>query len=343
MTTKPSVPKARTAIQEAKAGGQLTGQERKMMTFLLANAYPTLTTAINHTITTADVRAFLGSHESNDRIKVILRRLGQIMPDITFIDDKGEARDTFGGLLFGSAPKGEGIIKYFFHPELVPLLNKPAVFARVKLAILGQFKNKYAPTLYENLELYTNREFPVWDIEVDDLRSILGVRDKMKNFADFRNRVLTPSLNEINEKADFKVTVEEIKNKRRGRTVERLIFTVEVKEERELEEAELRHKFGAERKSGAKGDIPRDDNTPDLFDGRTDKERGSPIPLRTETYEMARDIFSGWGRHMPDIYSLERDWRAYEAKKKEPARDPDRAFLGWLKAYAANNKNRRLS
>ncbi len=340
MRTNPSVPKGREAIQEAKAGGQLSGQERKMLNMLLAIAYPNLMTAPRHFVTTSDVRSYLGSHESNDRIRAILRRLGQIIPDCTFTDTKGEERDTFGGLVYGSVPKGEGVIRFAFHPDLIPLLNKPAVFARIKLAILGQFICKYAPTLYENLELYANRNISKsWNVPVDELRSLLGVGDKMANFADFRNRVLSPSLQEINDKADFTVDVEEVRaTKGTGRKVERLIFTVAIKPEREAEEAELRHKLKGPI-GLPKPDKHRDASTVDFTDGRTDKERGGPPLLRGETIEQAREIFNSWGQDRPDIYQLEQEWRAYEAGK-EPPRDPDKAFIGWCCGY---NKRRRVT
>ena len=339
MRTNPSVPKGRETIQEAKAGGQLSGQERKMLNMLLAIAYPNLMTAPRHYVTTADVRSYLGSHESNDRIKAILRRLGQIIPDYTFTDTNGEERDTFGGLVFGSVPKGEGVIRFAFHPDLVPLLNKPAVFARIKLAILGQFICKYAPTLYENLELYANRDISKsWNVDVVEFRSLLGVGDKMSNFGDFRRYVLSPALQEINDKADFTVDVEEVRAaKGTGRKVERLIFTVAIKPEREAEEAELRHKLrgptGPHRP--AKG---RDTTTVDFLDGRSDRERGGPPLLRADTIEKAREFFDDWGYDRPDIYHLEQEWRAYEAGK-EPPRDADKAFIGWCRGYA---KRRRL-
>jgi len=317
----------------------LSGQERKMLNMLLAIAYPNLMTASRHFVTTADVRAYLGSHESNDRIRAILRRLGQVIPDCTFTDTNGEERDTFGGLVYGSVPKGEGVIRFAFHPDLVPLLNRPAVFARIKLAILGQFICKYAPTLYENLELYANRDISKsWDVDVVEFRSLLGVADKMSNFGDFRRYVLSPALKEINEKADFTVEVEEVRaSKGTGRKVERLIFTVAIKPEREAEEAELRHKI-----KGPTGPIKspkgRDTATVDFLDGRSDRERGGPPLLRGDTIEKARDIFDDWGRDRPDIYQLEQEWKAYEAGK-EPPRDPDKAFLGWCRGYV---KRRRL-
>ena len=339
MGTYPSVPKAREAIQEPKAGGQLSGQERKMLNLLLAVAYPNLTTAPRHYVTTADVRAYLGSHESNDRIRAILRRLGQIIPDVDFIDGKGEERTTFGGLVFGSAPKGEGSIWFTFHPDLVPCLNRPAVFARIKLAILGQFSSKYAPTLYENLELFANRDYSkVWNVAVDELRSMIGVGGKMRLFNHFRDRVLSPALNEINDKADFTVTVEEVRaEKGRGRKVERLIFTVALKPEREAEEAELRHKLNGP-DGPLKPDRARHPDTRDMFDGRTDRERGGPPLLLAATLDEARALFDDWERHRPDIHALEREWMAYEAQRSERPRNPDRAFIGWVRKWKESRK-----
>jgi hypothetical protein len=338
MGSNPSVPKSREVIQDPQKGGQLSGQERKMLNFLLAVAYPNLTTAQRHCVTTADVRAYLGSHESNDRIRAIFRKLGHIIPDVSFIDTNGEEMETFGGLVFGKMPKGEGIISYFFHLDLLPLLSRPAVFARIKLAILGQFVSKYAPMLYENLELYANRDFKVWDIAVDELRSLLGIGDKMIIFTEFRKRVLSPALAEINDKADFTVTLEEVRAKRgTGRKVERLIFTVTIKPEREAEEAELRHKLkGAE--GQPKPDKARDADTVDAFDGRTDRERGGVPMLKLETIEQARALFDDWGRERPDVDQLERDWRSYETTKTERVRNADKAFLGWLKRWKENRR-----
>jgi len=336
MGSNPSMPKAREVIQDAQKGGQLSGQERKMLNFLLAVAYPNLATAQRHYVTTVDLRAYLGSHESNDRIRAIFRKLGRIIPDVSFIDTTGEEMETFGGLVFGKMPKGEGIISYFFHLDLLPLLNRPAVFARIKLAILGQFVSKYAPMLYENLELYANREIKVWDIAVDDFRSLLGIGDKLKIFTELRKYVLSPALAEINDKADFTVVVEEIRAKRgTGRKVERLIFTIAIKPEREAEEAELRHKLkGAE--GQPKPDKVRDPYTVDAFDGRTDRERGGIPLLKLETLEQARALFDDWGRERPDIERLEREWRIYEATKMETVRDTHKAFLGWVKKWKEN-------
>ncbi|MEL7114013.1 MAG: replication initiator protein A [Pseudomonadota bacterium] len=53
-------------------------------------------------------------------------------------------------------------------------------------------------------------------------------------------------------------------------------------------------------------------------------EPGAGLALKPETLEAARAAAPGW-----DIYALEAEWQAFAAKS--PPRDPDAAFLGWVK------------
>ena len=48
--------------------------------------------------------------------------------------------------------------------------------------------------------------------------------------------------------------------------------------------------------------------------------------LKPETYEKARAVAPGW-----DIYELERQWREWVAKKKEPPKRPDAAFVAFCR------------
>lgn len=52
---------------------------------------------------------------------------------------------------------------------------------------------------------------------------------------------------------------------------------------------------------------------------------GRVPPLRSETYEYAREVSPGW-----DIYHLEREWRDWIIK---PPRDADRAFIGFCRKW----------
>ncbi|MBF0563412.1 MAG: replication initiation protein, partial [Alphaproteobacteria bacterium] len=255
--------------------------------------------------------------------------------DFDYTTEEGEERWAVGGLISASGPKGEGVIRFQFGVDVAPILAEPAVFARLKLAVIGQFVSKYAGMMYELLELRANMNNPTWEIGVDDLRALLGVTGKMTNFAHFRNYALTSAISEINEKSDIAVTMTETK---KGRKVESLTFTIEKKDFRQAMESELQHK--SVRKSGAAarvkrdgGGSKRDPDTVDMLDRRTGRERGGwPPLLKSETLEQVREIAAGW-----DVGFLEREWYGWQQGKEAP-RDPDKAFLGWVKGYVKNHR-----
>jgi hypothetical protein len=318
MSTDPTVPKALSAIQASEQGGELTATDRKLFNWLLAVAYPTLRENVEFKVLTADVRAYLGSHESNDRVIAAVERLSNVRLRLDYFAETDEERRYTGPLIVGDTPKQDGVIFFQFPERLKPMLAEPAMYARLRLAVMGQFRSKYAVVLYELLELYSNRDRPVWTVTIEDLRALVGVGDKMRNFKDFRSRVLDPALQEINDKADLTAEVEEVRD---GRRVATLIFRVTKKDARAAFEAELRHKAVKDRPRRRR---QRDGATPDLLDGRTDRERGGPPWLKAATIEAARQRFPGW-----DIEQFERQW--VEAQEgREPARDPDKAFLAWL-------------
>ena len=64
-----------------------------------------------------------------------------------------------------------------------------------------------------------------------------------------------------------------------------------------------------------------------------DDERGIGITvgsLKAETYERAHELAPGY-----DVYYLESRWRDWNAGK--PVRDPDRAYLGFVKKHVETN------
>jgi Initiator Replication protein len=333
LSTDPTVPKALGAIHASEQAGNLTATDKKLINWLLAVAYPDLLTKEEHSVSLAEVKNFLGSeHESNDRVRASFSRLSKVALDFDIFGDDKRARDKMGGsgegewvacsLLWARGSKdGSGHVTFGFPPPLRPLLATPAMYARLRLAVIGQFRSKYAITLYELLEVYSNRESPVWHAAVEDLRALMGVRNKMPNFKDFRSRVLDPAVSEINDKSDITVEVTEVKD---GRRVGKIIFRVHKKDAREAFEAELRHKAVKDRPKKVRGKSSRDTATADLLDGRTDRERGGPPRLKAPTIEEARRRFPGW-----DMDVKEREWSAAQ-DGREPLRDPDRAFLAWL-------------
>lgn len=326
LSTDPTVPKLFSAIQASPTAGKLTATDRAVLDFLLAAAYPTLETQTLHEVSVADLNTVLGSkHESTDWIIASLSRLRSTQLNIpveeTGKDGKKRERVIVANLINGSVPRRSGVIRYSFYEELRPMLADPAVYARLRLAVIAQFKSKYATPLYELFEAHANRRIPVYKVDLDDLRTFLAVGNQMPNWADFRRRVLDPALKEINELSGL--TVEAPGMKKIGKRVVALTFRVGKKESREAVEAELRHK-AVNAPAKVRKPRERDTRTVDLLDGRTYAERGSALVLKISTVEEARRKHPGY-----DIDHFEREWQAYQ-EGKTPPRNPDKAFLAWL-------------
>lgn len=326
--TDPTVPKLFAAIQAAPNAGKLTATDRAVINFLLAAAYPTLETQTLHKCAVTDLQSVLGTkHESTDWLLASLSRLRSVELNIPVEEErngKKVSRIIVSNLLNASIPTRSGEIRFSFYEELRPMLADPAVYARLRLAVIAQFTSKYATPLYEFFEGYVERRVPTWRVSIDDLRTYLNVRDIMPNWADLWRRALSPALTEINAVSGLNIDPPDLV--KQGKKVVAIIFTVRKKDARAAVDAELRHKAVKEkpvRKS-------RDAQTADLLDGRTDIERGGPPILKMSTIEEARRRHPGW-----DMDRFERQWREEQAGRAA-ARDPDKAFLGWIKLKVTN-------
>jgi plasmid replication initiation protein len=75
------------------------------------------------------------------------------------------------------------------------------------LAVAYKFNSKYSLILYEILQRHAARKNLPWEwrVKIEDLRRLLSVEDKFKNYSDLDKRVLHPAQREINSHADFLV------------------------------------------------------------------------------------------------------------------------------------------
>lgn len=111
----------------------------------------------------------------------------------------------------------------------------------ISLRIQYQFESKYGLQLYEILKRYADRDAdePWWPVKTSELRDLLGCRDKLTDWKDFRRRALDPALEEINALAEFVVAMEEVRQGRGrgGGQVVGMIFKVRRKDRDEAENA----------------------------------------------------------------------------------------------------------
>jgi plasmid replication initiation protein len=109
-----------------------------------------------------------------------------------------------------------GELEYEFTDKLAALLVEPALYSYISLKVIYQFESKYGLILYEILKRYADRDAaePYWPVKTLELRDLLGCRDKLKDWANFRLRALNPALEEINALASFNVEMDEIRQGR---------------------------------------------------------------------------------------------------------------------------------
>lgn len=148
------------------------------------------------------------------------------------------------------------LLEITFAPDVVPLITRlEKHFTSYQINQVSGLTGKYAIRLYELL--ITWREVGKTPIlKLADFRSQLGVEpNEYKAMNHFKSRVLEPSLQQINEKTDIKVKVEQHKN---GRSISGFSFRFKQKPQPKVEQ---------------KTDPKRDPNTPDFFVEMTDAQR----------------------------------------------------------------------
>lgn len=163
-----------------------------------------------------------------------------------------------GGWLFANwissaeYQKGEGIIALSFSPKLLPyLLQLKNAFTSYRLSNILALKSTYSIRLYELMKKWQHRG--KWECPVDSIREKIGANSKAYSlYGNFKNKILLPSIRELNEQTDLFIEYREIK---KGRKIEKIEFTIhrapekeikllepnkEIKKPSELEELQIR-------------------------------------------------------------------------------------------------------
>ena len=115
-----------------------------------------------------------------------------------------------------------GKIEIAFDPRLKPyLLQLKREFTSYKLKHVLELKSSYSIRIYEILKKW--QTIGKIEIQLEDLRKMLGVTDKYLEYHNFKKRVLNKAKTEINEKTDLSFDFEEVKT---GRMVTGIKFFI---------------------------------------------------------------------------------------------------------------------
>lgn len=150
-----------------------------------------------------------------------------------------------------------GTVFMRFTADVVPLITRlENNFTSYEIEQVANLDSGYAIRLYELLiQWRVAGKTPVFELQ--DFRRKMGVEDNQyKTMSNFKNRVLEPAVNQINEYTD--ITAKYVQSKQ-GRTITGFSFTFKSKKTKEKEAS-----------------IKRDVDTADMFmvDGLSDKQLG---------------------------------------------------------------------
>lgn len=113
-----------------------------------------------------------------------------------------------------------------FHPDLITdLLVFKGGYTQLDYVFMNSVKSIYTSRFYEILKQYLN--IGIRTLDLSDLRFKLGVLDnEYPRYVNFKQRILSPSINWINENSDIYVDFEEMREKR---SVKRIKFIIKSK------------------------------------------------------------------------------------------------------------------
>lgn len=317
----PGAPTLKKAAQVvlSRERGDLQLVDRKLFSFLLLRSYRDLKEKQVHKVPIQDALAYL-KHTSTVPLHESLERLGTVTVEIDYVDQADVSHSVRAHFLSYDMSRTEsGAIHFAFDPILLQHLFEPRVFATIDMNFLRSFRSNYAAKLYEIMEMYKKRFNPLWSVSVDTLREILGIRPgQHPRFDNLRTKVIERAVAEINEIAEFDVSVEYVRGGRGGKVVEVRFRTAPKAHPDVVAPPSLADPLGRGRR------VARDENTVDLLDGQTDAERGGPASLQVTTRQKAAEMAGADG----DVDTYEQEWR--EEMRGRRVRDPDNSFLTWL-------------
>lgn len=118
-----------------------------------------------------------------------------------------------------------GVITFGFYHEMKPfLLGLQKNYFKQAPDIMG-FSSWYSFRLYDILKSQAYKKNEI-EVNIEWLKSILGIEDKYDDFTSLRRRVIDPARNEINEHSD--ITIIDYSKALNGRKVESVIFKIQV-------------------------------------------------------------------------------------------------------------------
>ena len=186
--------------------------QRKCYNVLLAAAYPHLKRQEIHQMRVWDLCKAL-EYRKIDDLKESLEKLAGTVIKWNVLKTKDKSSWAVSTLLAGARIDEDNVVYWSYEPYLRDKLANPAVYARISMAIQGRFRSKYALILYEiavDAFIAINGITTTRWITLSEFRVMMGCEtDKTYDqFMRLNNKIIKPSVREVNEMSDIHVEVE---------------------------------------------------------------------------------------------------------------------------------------
>jgi len=220
-------------LVEARHNNPLSARELKIVLTMVSMIQPTDEDFKDYRISIKEFSEMLGLTGSTKytELKEITKNLMSKSIEIPQDD---------GGWLFvnwissAEYKKGEGIIALSFSPKLKPYLLQLKQYTSYRLSNILSLSSSYSIRLYELLRKWSFLD--KWESSVEEIREKLGaVTKSYLLYGNFKNKILLPAIKEVNEQTDLSISFKEIK---KGRSVERIEFTIRQASEKEIKISE---------------------------------------------------------------------------------------------------------
>ncbi len=299
-----------------KVEGPYTERDRKLWAFLVAAVWDDLLTTRIHEIKISKINGIfkeLGGDTSPSWIWESARRLSRTIIEWAEGADGSRIKagevDGISNLLnarISKEARATGYLQFEIPALLSEVIRKPCYFSRLRIHFMIGLSGKYAVTLYMLLESVANRQTPVLDVELSQLRKWLKVPEgKLNRWVDIKRFILEPAIKQINDNpsaAGFSVVMDIFKE---SRAVDRVRFTLTKTAGRLADEKTLK---------------------PQAVEQLKAVDNSGALQLPTSAYEQAKKVAPGL-----DVYAIEREWRNWLVNKPRP-NNPAGSFIGFCRS-----------
>ena len=203
---------------------------------------------------------------------------------------------------------GKGTIQFSFEPKLKPyLLQLKRTFTSYRLNNIMSLGSYYSIRFYEFFKKW--EKTAKWRTSLKHLKSLLGITQKSYEvYGNLKNRVIKPSIKELNQETDLNIELEEIK---KGRQVVELVFKIANK--KKINKNEL--------KETTKKEETFDDSQDDLL---------SELNKKASNYQLDAELFNTIDQIASKIYRADQKEREMLGLIEYTNKNASKNYIGFL-------------